>query len=98
MKSIGVHGSNAVFIGDRSFLPRQQYVVLIADFIITMRLSKHTANSIDALFMRTTALEHIDIRLLQNIFKHIKNPTQLLIEHNRQKSMKLSERFEKFWI
>lgn len=82
-----------VSLGDKTFLPRQHYVVLIGGYIITMKLTRATAETIDSLFMRTKSIEQMDIRLFQAIFKNMKNSSQLHIENDADKSAKLIERF-----
>ncbi len=96
INSIRADISKVRFIGDRSFLSRQHYVVLIGNYIITMRVARNTAEAIDALFMRTKSIDTIDVRLFQGIFKHMRDSALLQIENNPDKFKKLSQKFQTY--
>jgi hypothetical protein len=80
------------FVPQRQILPRSHYMIVVANFVITMKLQRKTADEIDTLFERAKNIASIDTRLLLKLFRYSSTPSTLTVEHNPTKARQLSER------
>lgn len=74
----------------------EDYVNVIDDYVLTVKLDNQTTRAIDDFYNNTSSMDKIDLSGMLNIF-HRKVKASIWLEKNHEKAEKIRGRFQKFF-